>query len=78
MLMASFLALPNAAEDKALASWKWPEGDQDSLVNTLAAYRAPADIPKAYTTLASFTYKGAVLPVKVGAGVIMKYLTKIS
>jgi hypothetical protein len=44
----------------------------------MAAFPAPADQPKAYVTLANYLFKGKTLPIKVGATVALKYITKVS
>src|SRR5690606_2137780 len=77
LVVSGLLSLKNQAEDAALEGWKWSSDDQNAAVNAMAKYSAPADQPKAYQTLAAYSYEGKPLPLKVGAGVALKYIAKI-
>ena len=77
MVVSGILSLKNAKEDAALKNWHWSEADEQKAVDAMCQYSSQADWPKAYTTLASYTYNGKTLPVKVGAGVALKFIAKI-
>ena len=77
MVVSGILSLKNDAEDAALKAWKWSSADENAAVNAMAQHTAPSDQPKAYTTLAAYQYQGRPLPLKVGAGVALKYIAKI-
>jgi hypothetical protein len=77
MNMSTILMTKNDAADNAQKAWRWPTADQHDLVNKMSAFTA-ADQYKAYGVLASYTYGGKPLPVKVGAATAIKYLTKIA
>ena len=77
MLVSGILSLKNAQEDKALSDWRWSSDDENQAVNKMMQYSKASDWPKAYATLASYTYKNKPLPIKVGAGVALKFIDKI-
>lgn len=77
MCMSSILMFKNDTADANLKNWKWSKDDENALVNTMAQYTDAADQYKAYQALAAATHDGKALPVKVGAGVAVKYLAKI-
>ena len=77
MNMSTILMTKNDDADTAQKNWRWSTSDQNDLVNKMSAYTG-ADQYQAYDVLATYTYQGKTLPVKVGAATAMKYLTKIS
>ncbi|WP_258184517.1 hypothetical protein [Vibrio splendidus] len=78
MLIANIMMTSNEAADQSLKDWKWPESNEDDLINQmLAAGTGPAQY-KAYLTLSESSYQNHPLPIKVGCGVTNRYLTKIS
>ncbi|GEM77083.1 hypothetical protein [Vibrio sagamiensis] len=78
MLIASIMMTSNAVADKALQEWKWPEANEDDLINRMVAAGTGSDQYKAYLTLSEVTYQEKTLPIKVGCGLTVRYLTKIS
>ncbi|MBU6953463.1 hypothetical protein [Hahella sp. HN01] len=77
MAVSGILSLKNDAEDQAFSAWRWSQDDENAAVNAMAQYSSQSDWPKAYTTLASYTYQGKTLPLKVGASVALKFVAKI-
>jgi hypothetical protein len=63
----------NAAADQAAKQWPWSKGDEDAAVAAMAT-QVGSDMYRAFQTLGAYTYKGMALPVKVGAGVALRYL----
>ena len=51
---------------------------ENKVLDSMTAYTASQDQPKAYTSLGAATYNGQTLPIKVGASVALKYIAKIS
>lgn len=78
MLVANIMMTSSTAADKALQEWKWPESNEDDLINRMVAAGTATDQYKAYLTLSEATYGNKPLPIKVGCGVTNRYLTKIS
>ena len=77
MVIAGIISTHNDAEDAELAAWRWSSSDQDAAVNAMVSAAKP-DEYKAYNTLATYQYNGKTLPIKVGAGVALQFITKIS
>jgi hypothetical protein len=77
MVIAGMLSSKNDAEDAELAAWRWSASDQSAAVDAMVKAASP-DEYKAYNTLATYQYNGKILPIKVGAGVALQFLTKIS
>lgn len=78
MIIANIMMTSNTSADKALQEWKWPESNEDDLINRMVAAGTGSDQYKAYLTLSEATYDDKPLPIKVGCGVTNRYLTKIS
>jgi hypothetical protein len=71
MNVATILGTGNTTADKELKSWRWSTNDEQAAVK---AMKSGSDDAAAFQNLAKYQYKGKVLPLKVGAGVAMKYL----
>jgi Flp pilus assembly protein TadG len=82
LVVSGMLSMKNATDDAALAAWRWSTADQTAAVNAMAQAQPPAGTtaqqPQAYLALAAYTYGGKTLPIKVGAGVALQYITRIS
>lgn len=77
MCVTSILILKNDVEDEALKVWRWSSAEGDAAVNAMLKYKSESDWPQAYKALASYTYNGKTLPLKVGASVALKFIKKL-
>ncbi|MFP5514183.1 MAG: hypothetical protein ACLGJC_13980 [Alphaproteobacteria bacterium] len=78
MVLTTIVMTKDPAADSAQAGWTWPQATEVALVDQLAQYGSAATQYQAYQALATYTYDGKPLPVKVACNVALEYLKQIS
>ena len=75
MLLTSILMTQNTVADTASQDWKWPSSNQNDIVLFMSQYKTASNEYQAYAYLATVSYNGKPLPVKVGCQVALSYLS---